>query len=314
MTRSLRRGFTLVELLVVIGIIALLISILLPALNKARESANQVKCASNIKQLTMSLIMYANDYKGAFPPQITSDGTPTSFAPFSGDVLVPAGTPVENSWFQKGRIGKYLGKPETLVNTVAGTFNPDLATVSGPIMVCPSFNANSGRRNYAMNGWAASLFNGALLTSSGDHPNGHTFRLGVKYSAQMLLITEVFASNQINGEYYGNPTAGNYDVGVNKKFFPAALFGASDTKWSKSSPSADNDAYTNLAWYLHRAKMKAPNGIYGTTATNKPYGQINMGFVDGHVELIPSTEVANPATFKSLYRVYWSPKDRALQG
>jgi prepilin-type N-terminal cleavage/methylation domain-containing protein len=68
MKRSLRRsGFTLVELLVVIGIIALLISILLPALSRAKEQANRVLCMSNHKQLLMGIHMYANDNKNVFP-------------------------------------------------------------------------------------------------------------------------------------------------------------------------------------------------------------------------------------------------------
>jgi prepilin-type N-terminal cleavage/methylation domain-containing protein len=59
-------GFSLVELLVVIAIVAALLSILLPALNHARESARRIQCLSNIRQLSMGWLMYANENKGHF--------------------------------------------------------------------------------------------------------------------------------------------------------------------------------------------------------------------------------------------------------
>lgn len=69
-----RKGFTLVELLVVIGIIAVLIGVLLPALNKARQSANRIACASNLRQFGNGLAMYVNANNRYLPLLYDSNG------------------------------------------------------------------------------------------------------------------------------------------------------------------------------------------------------------------------------------------------
>lgn len=84
-----RGGFTLVELLVVIGIIALLIAILMPALSTAREHARRIKCVSNIRQLSMAWLMYANENKGRFCPPSGGPQVPGSPRTFGWLVNVP---------------------------------------------------------------------------------------------------------------------------------------------------------------------------------------------------------------------------------
>ncbi|MFP4224682.1 MAG: type II secretion system protein, partial [Phycisphaeraceae bacterium] len=68
MTRRMRHGFTLIELLVVISIIGLLIAILLPALGKAQDSAQNTVCKNNLRQQALAVSLYANDYDGQIPP------------------------------------------------------------------------------------------------------------------------------------------------------------------------------------------------------------------------------------------------------
>jgi prepilin-type N-terminal cleavage/methylation domain-containing protein/prepilin-type processing-associated H-X9-DG protein len=125
-----RRGFTLIELLVVIGIIGLLIAILLPVLRKARESANQVVCLSNMRQITIAFFGYGIDNNGIIPGTF-----------YEG--------PIDLDWVGRNN-ATYLANPSAYSHPLlTSVLNPYLRG-SDQVLSCPTGMRLNGYSDYTM--------------------------------------------------------------------------------------------------------------------------------------------------------------------
>jgi len=167
--RVLSRGFTLIELLVVIAIIAILIGLLLPAVQKVREAAARMKCSNNLKQFGIALHAY-HDVNGRFPPGgIGGNWNPTwdgNWAPDRGSWIV-----YTLPYIEQDALYKLIAAQGTTTWTGGGT---DIGTwftsnprymISYPIFRCPSDDYH--RDNDSVSNYAGSLGAQCLPTDCG---------------------------------------------------------------------------------------------------------------------------------------------------
>jgi prepilin-type N-terminal cleavage/methylation domain-containing protein/prepilin-type processing-associated H-X9-DG protein len=127
-TGNRRSAFTLVELLVVVGVIAVLISLLLPSLTKVRRQAATVQCASNMKQVAMGIIQYSSSNRGALPPAfIQADTTRTVYPDgwwFATDLVRLKWLSAPNVYPVAGGLRDFAGNsvfrcPEGVIDTIS---------------------------------------------------------------------------------------------------------------------------------------------------------------------------------------------------
>ena len=303
MSRKRLGGFTLVELLVVIGIIAVLVAILLPALNKARKAARTATCLSNIRQIGLGAQLYWHDSKG-FSPYYNGSGTPAS-------------TPGDNM-FQIEWMQQFL-KPTQydLVRRCPEAQEPNMpywpttpvtGTDPGPNMPGGAFMA------WGPYGRAMRYFDPATWPPEASHMMGSYSGNGYELRSVGGNATALF------GEAGGGSSAAQRELGKNRLLkypvknaseVPTLSDGTWPNSWIKSTDNIMTGGGRIYSLYFSAAQNQGPPG--GTMDIGNDWRRImvarhgfaiNVVFADGHAET-----VLLPDLLKLKWHALWNPLD-----